>query len=72
MTENKIVDLEQRIMKWAEDNPEPVYMTWMQLLVEYGVLKPYGESDYQIVNKLQKKRVSKNIAEMLELEPEGL
>ena len=29
---------EQQIMKWVEENPEPIYQTWREYLQEQGVL----------------------------------
>lgn len=38
LSEDAIEAVEKIVMQWAEENPEPVYPTWVEYLVKQGVL----------------------------------
>ena len=37
----------RRVMQWAEENPEPVYPTWLEWLTEIGVFEQILSGDYR-------------------------
>ena len=38
LSEIPYADIEQRVMAWAKEHPEPVYPTWLKWLGEQGIL----------------------------------
>jgi hypothetical protein len=37
-SDNKFMELEKALLSWAAEHPEPVYPTWVEYLVEIGVI----------------------------------
>lgn len=64
--------IEQTVMQWAAENPEPVYETWFEYLLRIGVIPviaPAGGEYQCIVESIKHKYISNDIAEKLGLEP---
>ena len=63
----------ERITKWAEEHPEPVYPTWWKYMCMIGVIpselgdKTLGEAT---VYNLMNTRIQSDIAEKLGIKPE--
>lgn len=81
--DDTIVNLEKIIMDWAEKNPEPVYPTWEEWLLDNGVFAPdnvllngkhrfymEGKPVLNIPTKKIYDRIPADIAEKLGIEPE--
>lgn len=68
-----IAKMEELVMAWAAENPEPVYPTWGEWLLEQGVIKAGTETiggfTYQCVYDKLFNSISADIAEKLELKP---
>lgn len=60
--------IEHAVMSWAAENPEPVYPTWREWLVEAGVIKE-EHSDYDVGLLIRTKRISNDIVQKLGVKP---
>lgn len=62
--------LEERVDAWAAKNPEPVYPTFKEWLIDIGVLG--NMSPYSVIaDKLATTHIPADIAEKLGLKPNG-
>lgn len=66
-----IAGIEERVMAWAAEHPEPVYPTWAEYLVSIGVLPEETSKDTLIkdLSKGMMKHVTADIAQKLGIEP---
>ena len=65
-------NLEKVVMSWAAEHPEPVYPTWWEYLIRFGITG-MNQPDYSVIYKLKNWRVSADIAQKLGIEPkEGI
>lgn len=62
--------LEEKVDAWAEENPEPVYPTFMEWLIDIGVF--CSRPMYSIIaDKIATTHIPADIAEKLGLKPKG-
>ena len=61
-------EVERRTMAWAAEHPEPVYPTWWEYLIRFGVTG-MNQPDHSVIYKLKNWRVPADIAEKPGLEP---
>ena len=63
--------IEQKVMQWAKENPEPVYETWYEYLQK---IIPHGtrESELGFMALAMRERIRPDIAEKLGLKPKGI
>lgn len=54
------------VMKWAKENPEKVYPTWKEWLIEMDVVRP---AYYKDIFEIRNDSIPADIAEKLGLEP---
>jgi len=66
-----IESLENNVMKWAAEHPEPVYPTWEEWLITQGVIKenPTGGVGWPMPKLVE--RIPADIAQKLGIEPKG-
>lgn len=57
--------LEEMVMKWAAEHPEPVYPRWCEWMIEQGL---YG-ADVAIITRKAYERIPSDIAQKLGIEP---
>ena len=73
LDETEVKTIERIVMKWAEENPEPVYPTWAEWLMEHGLLyasnSAYMKRWYVINQSGIEKPIPADIAEKLGIEP---
>ena len=61
-------ELARRVMQWAEENPDPVYPSFLEWLHEmYPQME--GKSDFDTMLFLFKTRIPVDIAQKLEIKP---
>jgi len=80
MTDKDYDGIEQIVMTWAAANPEPVYPTWAEWLIEMGVLErrrykantdDFGWRDVQATTPIAYKPIPADIAEKLGVKPKS-
>ena len=62
--------LEEKVDAWVEENPEPVYPTFMEWLIDIGVLGNMTTPSI-IADKIARTHIPADIAEKLGLKPKG-
>jgi len=67
---------EKVIMEWAAENPEPIYPTWGEWLLEQGVVCAGTETrkgfTYQVVNEKFFTQIDADTAKKLGIEPKEI
>ena len=70
------VHVEQVVMKWAAEHPEPIYPTWEEYLISKGLLMPYwneqGTAPYDMyiyAERALANPIPADIAQKLGVEP---
>ena len=61
-------NMERYIMKWAEDNPEPIYPTWGEWLIQQGIAK-LGDGMLAVDNVKAVEHIPDDIAKKLGIKP---
>lgn len=65
-------EIERILLKWAEENPEPKYPTWLEWFIEQGMLpekvEPFSDRVLKTFAECLNKPIPEDIAEKLELE----
>ena len=74
LTKVPFADIELRIMAWAAEHPEPVYPTWIEWLVDIGVIGEYAKlpleaSSTVVVSTTLAEPIPADIAQKLGIEP---
>ena len=62
-----IANIEEHVMSWASENPEPVYETWLEFIKRYETGKP--KSDNGFIYWMGTTPIPADIAQKLGLEP---
>ena len=62
---DKVCAIELEIMRWALDNPEPVYPTWQEWLTEQGLMIDGDRFNYALANT----QISSETANKLNIKP---
>lgn len=72
MDVERIEEIEQVVMRWATEHPEPVYPTWWKYMCMIGVIpEELGDKTLEemTVYSLMNTRIQSDIAEKLGIEP---
>lgn len=65
------MELEEALLSWAAEHPEPVYPTWGEYLASIGVMKPaQPDKAYEVwFTQLYSTNIPADIAQKLGIEP---
>lgn len=67
-----MAQVEQIVMEWATEHPEPVYPTWREWLMSIGVINDvYPQGAIDVLGNL-KQPIPADIAEKLGIEPKNV
>ena len=71
-SDNKFMELEEALLSWAAEHPEPVYPTWMEWLTDLGAIpkainwdEPLVEAVYDAIQE----HIPADIAQKFGIEP---
>lgn len=67
-SDNKFLELEEALLSWAAEHPEPVYPTFREWLISIGVIGKMSTHSV-IADKLAMTPISADIADKLGIEP---
>ena len=70
--DSEFKELEEKLLAWAAEHPEPVYPTWLEYLCEIGVIPKVihcNELYLTAYNGIHDNRIPADIAEKLGIEP---
>ena len=68
-SDNKFMELEEALLSWAAEHPEPVYPTWFEYIWKFAFKEPV--SDLDLVIWMANNRIPADIAQKLGVEPKG-